>query len=284
MAWMPGMTMGDGLASGAPRSLAVSTLHAHFAGGPRAHLARVHESGALRLRLPRRAAPLEGVILNTGGGVLGGDRMDLSFDLARGASAVLTTVAAEKIYRGEDEPAILITKLVLAENSRLDWLPQETILFDQSRLRRALQIDMAGDASLLAAEMLVFGRLAMGETAITGSFRDSWRLRRDGRLIFADETRLEGDIAAILDRPALGGGARAAALLLYAAPDAEQRLDDLRKALAPFPEVESGASAFNGILVARFLARSPDRLRAVMIGALAVLREATLPRVWQSSF
>jgi urease accessory protein len=214
---------------------------------------------------------------------LGGDQMDLSFDLAHGASAVLTTVAAEKIYRGEDEPAAISTKLLLAGRSRLDWLPQETILFDQSRLRRALHIDMAGDASLLAAETLVFGRLAMGETAISGAFRDSWRLKRDSRLIFADETRLEGDIAATLDRPALGGGARAAALVLYAAPDAESRLDSLRHAFAPFPEVESGASAFNGIVVARLLARSPDRLRAAMIAALAVLRGGSLPRVWQSS-
>jgi urease accessory protein len=126
---------------------------------------------------------------------------------------------------------------------------------------------------LLAAEMIIFGRLAMGEAAISGAFRDSWRLRRDGRLIFADETRLEGNMGALLGRPALGAGARAVALILYATPGAEGPLDAL---------VEAGASSFNGILVARCLARSPERLRAAMIAALAVLRGGLLPRVWQS--
>lgn len=243
--------------------------------------ARVHEAGALRLRLPRHATPCEGIILNTGGGVLGGDRLDLAFDLGPRADVVLTTVAAEKIYRSEAQPATIATRFNLAADARLEWLPQETILFDRARLQRTLTVDMAAGASLLAAEMLVFGRLAMGETRVTGFLRDSWRVRRDGRLVFADETRMDGDIATILDRPALGGGARAAALILFVDGEAEAALDPLRAALATFGSVEAGASAFDGILVARLLARSPEALRAAMVAALATLRSRPLPRVWQ---
>jgi urease accessory protein len=270
-------------AAAAAPSRAISTLHASFsAQAGRSQLVRVHESGALRLRLPRQAAPLEGIIVNTGGGVLGGDRLDLRFSLESGASAIMTSVAAEKIYRSEAEPAVVSTSAALAAGTRLDWLPQETILFDQAKLHRSLDITMAGDATLLAAETLVFGRLAMGETATSGELRDRWRLVRDGHLVFADATTMSGAFAGILDRPALGRGARAVALLLYAAPDAASRLEDLRARLAEAPGVEAGASAFNGILVARLLARSPDRLRTVMIAALASLRSGPLPRVWQS--
>ena len=216
--------------------------------------------------------------------MLGGDRLALDFDLAAGADVVLTTVAAEKIYRAEARDAAVATRLALAAGARLAWLPQETILFDGARLVRSLTVDMAADASLLAAETLVFGRLAMGETAVTGALRDGWQVRRAGRLVFADETRLAGDMAAVLDAGAGGGGARAAALVLFAAPEAEDALDPLRAALAPFAAVESGASAFDGLLVARLLARSPDALRTAMVTALSLLGGGrALPRVWQEA-
>ena len=143
---------------------------------------------------------------------------------------------------------------------------------------------MAPDARLIAAEILVFGRLAKGETAIGGFLRDSWRVRRDGRLVFADESRLEGAIGARLDRPAIGGGARAGALLLVVAPDAERHLDPARAALEPFrgSGVEGGASAWDGLLVARLLSRSPETLRAAMIAMLAAIRTGPLPRSWSS--
>jgi urease accessory protein len=259
-----------------------SALRATFTGqGSGTALARVHETGALRLRVPRNVGGREGVILNTGGGVLGGDRLDLAFDLAPRAEVTITTVAAEKIYRSDGPAAAITTRLAIGSRARLDWLPQETILFDRARLVRRLAIDMAADSTLLAAEMVVFGRLAMGETAIVGSLRDGWRLTRAGRLVFADETRLEGAIAATLDRPALGGGARASALVLLAAPDPEPALDPLRDTLAAFVDVAAGASIVNGILIARLLARSPERLRAAMVAALRLLRDRPPPRVWQ---
>ncbi len=256
-----------------------STLAATFiANSGMTTIDRLYESGALRLRRPRGAA-CEAIVVNTGGGIVAGDTLALTFDLKPHAEVSVTTVAAEKIYRSAGAIASIGTRLALAGGARLLWLPQETILFDGARLARTFDVDLAPDARLVAAEMLVFGRLASGETTTTGSLRDAWRVRRDGRLVFADATLLEGAIGATLDRPALGGGARAIALLLVAGPDAEAAVEPLRAAFAGNAHVEAGVSARDGIVVARALARSPERLRASMVAALGSV-DAAPPRAW----
>ena len=241
-------------------------------------LDRLYESGSLRLRR-LRGATCEAAIVATAGGIVAGDHLAIEARLGPRARAILTTVAAEKVYRSTGAAARIATRLDLAAQARLVWVPQETILFDGARLERRFEIDIAADAELVAAEMLVFGRLASGEFAITGALRDDWRLRRDGRLVFAEATRLHGAIGATLDRPALGGGARAAALVLVAAPDAETRVEPLRAAFAAAPEVEAGVSARHGIVLARALARSPERLRAAIVAALGAIG-APPPRTW----
>jgi urease accessory protein len=161
-------------------------------------------------------------------------------------------------------------------------LPQETILFDAARLARQLDVDMASDASLTLVESVVFGRLAMGETSTSGAFRDRWRIRRDGCLVFAEEVRLDGDLARILDRPAGGGGGRMAATILHIAQDAEQKLERVRARLETAPDhVECGASAWNGMLIVRMLAAEPARGRGALAGVLGELRGRPMPRVWQ---
>ncbi len=262
-----------------------SVLRARFRAASRggAALDRVFEQGALRLRVPR-GADCQGIIVNTGGGVVGGDSLSIALALAASGALTVTTVAAEKVYRSAGPDAVIATTLDVAAGARLDWLPQETILFDGCRLRRSLSATLAGSARLLAVETLVFGRLASAETAITGVLADSWRVRRDGRLLFADETRLAGAVGAILDRPAVGDGARAVGLLLFCAPDAEGVIDSLRAVTAPFAvgedAVEVGVSARDGVSIVRALARSPPRLRACMLAAIGALREAPPPRIW----
>jgi urease accessory protein len=262
-------------------SVSSSLLAAAFAAnGGHTQVERLHESGALRLRRTRDDA-CEASIVNTGGGIVGGDRIALDVRLGRSADVTITSVAAEKIYRAAGAAARLETRLTLGGGARLDWLPQETILFDGARLDRRFSVDIAADATLLAAEMVVFGRLASAETSIAGSFRDGWRVRRDGALVFADETRLDGAIGTILDRPAVGGGARAAALLLLVAPEAESLLEPARAALEPHRRtVEGGASARDRLLAVRLLSRDPERLRAAAIAVLGRLRAARLPRAW----
>jgi urease accessory protein len=241
---------------------------------------RLFETGGLRWRFPRSTSPCEAVIVNTGGGVAGGDALRVELALNEGAEVAATTPAAEKLYRSDGPAARLETHLSLARRARLLWLPQETILFDGARLERKLSVDMAFDAELLLVESLVFGRLAMGETAIDTRLTDSWRIRRDGKLVFADETRFD-HAAAALDRIAVGAGARAVATIVAAALNVEARLPDLRAALEEGEGVEAGASAFDGLVAARLVAPSPSRLRRALIASILALGGGKPPRLWQ---
>jgi urease accessory protein len=249
--------------------------------GRRTKPERTFETGGLRWRFPRSANPCEAVIVNTGGGVAGGDVHRIELSLKEAAEVEATTTAAEKIYRTDGPPARIATRLTLVPQARLAWLPQETVLFDGAALERRLEIDIAGDASLLLVESLVFGRLAMGENRIEARLKDSWRLRRAGRLVFADETRLDR-AGATLERKAVGAGARALSTIIAAAPNIEARLPDLRAVFeAESVGVEAAASAFDGLVVARLLSASPQRLRVVLIAAILALGGRKPPRLWQ---
>ncbi|WP_240539836.1 urease accessory protein UreD [Salinarimonas soli] len=242
---------------------------------------RVAESGGYRVRFPRSVLGLEGVLINTGGGMTGGDRLGIDVRVGEGAGATLTTQAAEKIYRSRGADVEVAIRLDLEAGSRLDWLPQEQILFDRARFARTLDVAMSPSASLTLMESTVFGRTAMGETLVDAAFRDRWRIRRGGRLVLAEDVRLEGDVAAALARPAIGAGARAMAVLLHVAPDAEARLDALRERLEGAAS-ECGASAWNGLLVARFLHHDAAALRADLARVLQSFRGAPMPRSWQT--
>ena len=248
--------------------------------GRRTAPSRLYETGGLRWRFPRSTSPCEVVIVNTGGGVAGGDDLRIELTLNEGAEVAATTSAAEKIYRTDGPAARLETRLSVAPAARLLWLPQETLLFGGARLERKLSVDMAAEAELLLVESLVFGRLAMGETAIDARLGDSWRIRRDGKLVFADETRLD-HAAAALDRVAVGAGARAVATIVAAAPNVGARLPDLRAALEANGEgVEAGASAFDGLVAARLVSPSPSRLRETLIASILALGGGAPPRLW----
>src|SRR5690606_27140734 len=117
------------------------------------------------------------------------------------------------------------------ENAQLVWLPQETILFDHARLERSLTVDMAATATVLISETVIFGRAAMGETVTSASYSDKWRIRRGGKLIHADNARLDGDVAGLLARPAIADGAHVTSVTIHIAPDAEERLPAIREAI-----------------------------------------------------
>src|ERR1700688_3675301 len=155
----------------------------------------LHESGSLRVRFPSpESEGLSAVFVNTAGGIAGGDRFDIDTATGEGSRLTLTTAAAEKIYRAQGPAAQVNIALKAAAGSHLSWLPQETILFDRARVSRRIDIDLAEGASLLLCEIVVFGRAAMGERMVHGEFVDCWRLRRGGRLVFAENIRLDGDI------------------------------------------------------------------------------------------
>lgn len=249
--------------------------------GTKTRLFENYQAGAAKLRFPRVASdgPLEAVLVNTAGGITGGDRMRTRIVVGDGARALVTTQAAERVYRRNAGTAIVATELSLGPGAALDWLPQETIVFDRSALQRSLQADIAGDARLLAVEAVVLGRAAMSEAVRTAAVTDSWRIRRDGKPVFADSLRLDGDAAAIMAGRATGGGARALATVVLVAPDAIGRVDAARATLQDGAG-ESGVSAWNGMLVARLVAADGETLRAGLIRLIETLRGRPMPRLW----
>jgi urease accessory protein len=237
--------------------------------------ARVQEHGSLRVRFPNAAEALEAVIVNTGGGMTGGDRFSVAMTVGEGARLIAGTAAAEKIYRSTGPDAAMDVALDVHAGGRLAWLPQETILFDRARLSRRIEVDLAQGASLVMAEAVVFGRAAMGEAMNSGLFADRWRLRRDGRLMFADSALLDGAIADKLNHSAVTAGGIAIASVLIA-PAAEAAIAAVR---ALDFAGEAGISAWNGLALARLVARDGATLRRDLIAVLAALGHG-VPRLW----
>jgi len=238
----------------------------------------VHEAGSLRVRCPGApAAELEAVIINTAGGVAGGDRFGLDIAAGRGTRLVVTTAAAEKIYRTLGPDSGIGVKLDVAAGATLAWLPQETILFDRARLSRTIDVSLAPDARLFLAEAIVFGRSGMGEAVAEGALTDRWRVRRDGRLIYAESVRLEGAIAARLAAPAVAKGGIAVATVLIV-PGDDAVVESVRALNGDFAG-EVGASAWNGIAAVRLCAADGATLRHDLVHVMTAVR-GTLPRIW----
>jgi len=252
---------------------------------------RLFQEGSARIRIPRvpRGYPLEAVLINTAGGLTGGDRMDWSFEAGAGASMTLATQACEKTYKahGTSEARVSVQLKLNAESS-LAWLPQETILFDRARLARSIEVDMVPGSRLLMVEPLVFGRLAMDEAVVEGHFRDCWRIRQDGQLLHAENMKLGPHIADSLTRSAVAGGGLAVATVLLIAPEAEARLDAARRLIgesggASHVLMRSPGATMNetGKLLARIVARDSYELRKVLVPLIRLLNPlGGMPKVW----
>jgi urease accessory protein len=245
----------------------------------------VYQSGCARVLFPNVPDCPEAVLINTSGGITDGDELSYDVALEAGAEAVITTQAAEKIYRSRGLPGRVRARLRLAAGATLGWLPQETILFDRARLDRRLVAELAPGARLLACESLVFGRTARGERVTDGFIHDSWRIRQESRLIWADAFRVAGDLDAALQRPAVLAGGRALATCLYLAEDAPRWLEPVRGWLTAVP-VRAGVSLRPGLLVMRFIGESGQAVRRALGDLLGRLRSALAghavapPRVW----
>ncbi len=241
--------------------------------------ARLREEGALRLRCPGPPSPeLEAVVINTAGGVAGGDDFDIDIAVGAGARLVVTTAAAEKIYRSTGPDATVDVKLKIGAGAELAWLPRECILFNQARLKRVIDVDLALDARLTFVEGMVFGRSGMGEAVEHGCLFDRWRIRRDGRLIHAEALQLDGAIARRLAHPAIAKGAVAIGTVLLVPGDDESATRV--RALAAGFSCEVGVSAWNGFAVVRLCAADGAALRNDLLAIVQALREAPLPRLW----
>jgi urease accessory protein len=243
-------------------------------------LAQLRQEGSLKVLLPRvrAGAAVEAVLLNTAGGLTGGDRLRMEAAAGLGGHLVVSTQAAERVYRSSGGLAGVETTLTVAPGARLDWLPQETILYDGAALDRRLTLDLSSGGRALLVEPVILGRRAMGETVRQATLRDRWEVRQDGRLLFADRLRIEGAAWASLDSPGTLGGAGAWASLLLLSPEASAPLGRLRSLL---PATAGASLVREGVLFARILAEDGFGLRQALVPAVELLAGGPLPKVWR---
>lgn len=257
--------------------------------GVASRLADLYQSDPCRALLPSPdpGEPITAVLITTAGGLTGGDQLKLSVTVEEGAAALCTPQAAEKIYRSPDDSAAMLDlSLDVAADAALEWLPQEMILFDGARLERRIAVSLQPASWLLAGDITVFGRIARGERFGHGSLFDRWQVRRDGRLLWTDATRIDGDTLAMLDHPAGFAGAAAQGLILYQGADATAARDRLRALEDPEPGCEWGATVIDGLLLVRLLDSDAARLRRQFARLWSALRPGlglrpAMPRLWK---
>lgn len=256
-------------------------LSIHFKDG-RSRISRLYQEGAAKIRMPQAGSdPLEAILINTSGGLTGGDRLRWDVELGEKASAVVTTQACERIYRSGGGEARIATRLKAAKGTRLAWLPQETILFNRSALSRTLDVELEDGAEILMVEATIFGRLAMGERIDAAIFSDRWRVRLDGRLVHAEEFRIGPDVAAQLQARPVANAALAIATVLLISGEAGKHLEAARRIIGE----EGGVSLWQVGAATKLMMRlyAPDSyaLRKRLGPLLALLNgKAGLPKVW----
>jgi urease accessory protein len=239
------------------------------------------QEGAAKIRLPRpTSSALEAVLINTAGGVTGGDHFEWTIEAGPGAEISVTTPACERVYKSAGGSAEIGNRLILGAGAHVDWLPQETILFEQSRLNRRLDAELAEGATLTALEAVLLGREAMGEAARSALLDDQWRIFRAGKLVHAEANKLSAND---LERDALSllAGNNAFATLVHVADDAEARLAAIRSLI---PDgAKAAASAVGERLIVRLLAPSGLALRRLVTPLLIELSAGrSLPRLWST--
>ena len=245
----------------------------------RTKLDTLYQQGSAKVRFPKSYDDqLEAVLINTAGGLTGGDQIDWKVHLKPHSNVVVTTQACEKAYKASADSAYVTTTMRLDQNSILHWLPQETILYDQSSLNRRFEVELDASATLFAVECVQLGRDAMGETIEHLTFHDRWRIKQNRKLVFADDLRLSGHEAS---NAKLGNNHALASLVLISPLDTEQ-LNKLAEKLRDIcPAQTSGFSVMGQRLTGRILARDSYLLRQALTPVLKEIRGCELPRVWR---
>lgn len=266
------------------RSTGSAALATECAGGA-IRIADLYQQGCAKLRFPKKhdGGGLEAVMINTAGGITGGDRLDWRFETGRDCTLTITSQACERLYRALEETARINIELVAADASRLNWLPQETILFDGCRAQRRIDAALGDDARLLIVEPLLFGRAAMGETVGQGAFRDGWHIRHKGTVVHADALRFDGQITDLLQKPAVAAGGVAIATVLAMDTGSAHRLEALLEPVRRIIGDTGGASFWQidetGKLLARLVAEDGYTLRKTLLPLIELLNDgAALPK------
>ena len=247
---------------------------------------RTH-SGPLRVQkalYPELPSVCHTIIVHPPGGVVGGDQLSISVRLGNGAAALLATPGAAKWYRANGRVSRQSVDLKVAAGAALEWLPQETILYNGAQVEFDSKIELAADATYIGCEILCFGRAASGEKFDHGSVRQHNQIRRNGTLIWHEQGQLDGS-SPLMQSPFGLAGKTVCATLLAAAPAlAPTTISALRNSAG----IELGVTYMKSILAVRYLGDSSEAARHSMLHAWKILRPALLgrlavvPRIWNT--
>lgn len=249
----------------------------------------LYQSDPLRVLFPNNDANdiIQAALVNISGGLVGGDQISVDIKLGKNAKALIVGQSAEKVYRSLGSDAKIEIKIKGGAGSWIELLPQETILFEGSRLRRHTHINIEGDGRSIAGEILVFGRRGHGEHFENGLINDAWEVVRDGRLLWADTLHMDKNIASIIKDPACFDGAVAMATVIYTGPNAEDNLSAIQNLLAVTNnDVLSSVTCVNEVVIIRWLGKNALDLRKDFGAFWCALRNqiadlpARLPRLW----
>ncbi len=217
-------------------------------------------------------------MVNTAGGITGGDRFSVDVTVQADAGLTITTQASERAYASAGIDCGRITGTLRVENGGLiNWLPQETILFNNCHLGRSLCVELEQNARALICEPVIFGRKLMGESLSNAQFTDRLEITRNGKPIYLDHVKLCGNVEQALARPHTAAGNHAMVSLVYVAPDAEAHLSTIRSLL---PGTGAASLVQEGLLVCRMLAPDGYLLRKHLLPVLNHLTQNKLPRCW----
>lgn len=242
----------------------------------------LYQEGCAKIRLPKvYGSTAEAIIINSSGGMTGGDVLEWAFEVGDNSNLTITTQACERIYKSHSGAAKMNVSLKAGKGACLHWLPQETILFDQGALNRKLDVALDSGAKALILESIVFGRKAMNEVVKSGSLHDRWRVRVAGELVHGEDFKFFGDIAEQLKSTAIASDNVAVATLLHISPSAESKLEEARKIIGK----NAGASYWeiknSGKLLVRIIAKDSYELRKILVPLIGLLSDQQeLPKTW----
>lgn len=242
----------------------------------------LYQEGCAKIRLPKvYGSTAEAIIINSSGGMTGGDVLEWAFEVGDNSNLTITTQACERIYKSHSGAAKMNVSLKAGKGACLHWLPQETILFDQGALKRKLDVALDSGAKALILESIVFGRKAMNEVVKSGSLHDRWRVRVAGELVHGEDFKFIGDIAEQLKSTAIASDNVAVATLLHISPSAESKLEEARKIIGK----NGGASYWeiknSGKLLVRIIAKDSYELRKILVPLIGLLSDQQeLPKTW----